>query len=179
MDSGGLILLEWDIANAIIFYAVRKEKDTKYKIEEEARQATKGVKFSDDHKALVLWSLQNRNEDRSSKVADTSRSLIVYRVSETTSDQVVQLTKEVVDFNLQVAKKEKERFDALQVRFDKVLDAYNARGWETEEKNKIIAKLEWQAGKKFQSGESLQAMLATSPAPPPPKGTIIMLPETP
>lgn len=30
MDSGVLILLEWGIANAIIFDTVRREKETKY-----------------------------------------------------------------------------------------------------------------------------------------------------
>ena len=98
--------------NAIIFYVVRKEKDTRYRIEEEARQATKGVKFSNDQKAFVLWSLQNKVEDRSSEVVGTSGSLMVYRVAETSSEQVAHMTKEVADFNLQVALKENEKYEA-------------------------------------------------------------------
>ena len=52
-DVGILILPKWDIASASIFYAIRKETATKYKIEEGAIQAHKGVKYSEDHKALV------------------------------------------------------------------------------------------------------------------------------
>ena len=56
-DVGILILLEWDIANAIVFDVVKKEIYTKYRTKEEAMQAHKGVKYSKDHEALVLWSL--------------------------------------------------------------------------------------------------------------------------
>ena len=43
------------------FDVVRREEKKKFKIEEEALQAHKGVKFSEEHKALVLWSLQDIN----------------------------------------------------------------------------------------------------------------------
>ena len=41
----------------MIFDVVRKEEKKKYKTKEEALKAHKGVKFNEDHKALVLWSL--------------------------------------------------------------------------------------------------------------------------
>ena len=47
-------LSKWDIANATIFDAVRKEGQTKYRLEEEVHQAHKGVRFSENHKDLVL-----------------------------------------------------------------------------------------------------------------------------
>ena len=61
-DVGILIFPEWDIANAMVFDAVRREGQTRFRIEEEVQMAHKGVKFSEDHKALVMWSLQDRKE---------------------------------------------------------------------------------------------------------------------
>ena len=52
-----LIFPELHIANAIVFDSVRTEGQAKFKIEEEVQIAHRGVKFSEDHKALVLWSL--------------------------------------------------------------------------------------------------------------------------
>ena len=43
--------------NAKIFDAMRKEKETKFKTEDEVIQAHKGIKYSDDHRALVMWSI--------------------------------------------------------------------------------------------------------------------------
>ena len=57
-DLGVFILPKWDIANVIIFDTVRKAKDTQFKIEEEVLQAHKGLKYSDDHQTLVIWSIQ-------------------------------------------------------------------------------------------------------------------------
>ena len=56
------ILPEWDMANNMIFDTIRREEKTKYKTKEEALQAHKGVKFIEDHNALVLWSLQDKND---------------------------------------------------------------------------------------------------------------------
>lgn len=56
-DSTIFILLEWDITNPMIFYVVRKEKETKFNIEEEVKEAHNGVKYSNEHKALVIWSV--------------------------------------------------------------------------------------------------------------------------
>ena len=53
-DSRILILLEWDIANAMIFYAIRKENDNQFKTKEEVLQAHRGLKFSNDYQALVI-----------------------------------------------------------------------------------------------------------------------------
>ena len=61
-EVGILILLEWDIANAIVFDVVRREGQAKFRIEEEVQIAHRGVKLSEDHKALVLWSLQDKKD---------------------------------------------------------------------------------------------------------------------
>ena len=68
--------------------------------------AHKGVMFSEDHKALVLWSLQDRKDTQTQEIADKARSLMVYRVEETSGIEVAMMTKQVGDFNLQVALKE-------------------------------------------------------------------------
>ena len=53
---------EWDIANAIVCDSVRREGQAKFRTEEEVQTAHKGVKFSEDHIALVLWSLQDKKD---------------------------------------------------------------------------------------------------------------------
>lgn len=61
---GFLIPLEWGIANAMIFYSIRKAKNVQYKIEEEILHAHRGIKFSNDHQALVIWSIEKRDKTR-------------------------------------------------------------------------------------------------------------------
>ena len=82
-DVGILILLEWDIANTMVFDVVRREGQAKFRIEEEVHMAHKGFKFSEDHKALIMWSLQNRKDSQTLETVDKVGSLMVYRVGET------------------------------------------------------------------------------------------------
>ena len=104
-DARILILPKWDITNAIVFDAVRREGQAKFRIEEDVQMAHKGVKFSEDHKALVLWSLQNRKDTQTQETTDKVGSLMVYRVEETSGTEAAMMTKQVGDFNLQVALK--------------------------------------------------------------------------
>ena len=105
-EVGILILLEWDIANAIVFDSVRREGQAKFKTEEEVQIADRGVKFSEDHKALVLWSLQDKKDTQTQETIDKVGSLMVYRVGETSGTEAALMTQQVGDFNLQVALKE-------------------------------------------------------------------------
>ena len=82
-DEGILIFPEWDIANAMVFDVVKREGQTKFKIEEEVHMAQKVVKFSEDHKALVLWSLQDRKDTQTQETTDKAGSIMLYRVGET------------------------------------------------------------------------------------------------
>ena len=75
-----LILPEWDIANAMIFDDVRREGQTRYRIEEDATQAHRGLKYIADHNALVLWPLQKENGSITQEKINKARSLMVYRV---------------------------------------------------------------------------------------------------
>lgn len=129
-DSGVLILSEWDIANAMTFYAIRKEKDTKFRTEEEVMQAHKGVKYSDYHKALVMWSIQKRDKAKIQEVSDSEHigSLMVCRVEEVDSEKVALINKEVADFRVVVAAKAKNKFLESSEKFEKVLEAYEERG---------------------------------------------------
>ena len=99
-DAGILILLQWDTDNAMIFDAVRREGQTKYSIEEEVHHAHKGVKFSEDHKALVLWSLQDKDSFKTQENSNKAGSFMIYRVGETSGEQAALMTKQVGDFNL-------------------------------------------------------------------------------
>ncbi|MFI7879937.1 hypothetical protein ACFMJ4_20020, partial [Acinetobacter baumannii] len=45
---------------------------------------------------------------RAKEKIDQARSLMVYRVGETSGEKKAHMTKEMVDFNFHVAKKEKE-----------------------------------------------------------------------
>ena len=100
------IFSKWDINNAIIFDSVRRESQEKFKTEEEVQTAHKGVKFSEDHKALVLWSLQDKKDTQAQEIADKAGSLMVYRIGETSGAEAALMTQQVGDFNLQVALKE-------------------------------------------------------------------------
>ena len=92
-DAVILILPEWDITNAMIFDVVRREGQTSYRIEEEVQQAHKGVKFSEDHMALVMWSLQDRKDSQTQETLDKAGSLMVYRVGETSGEKTIVMTK--------------------------------------------------------------------------------------
>ena len=97
---------EWDIANAIVFDSVRREGQAKFKIEEEVQTAQRGVKFSEDHKALVLWSVQDKKDTHTQEIVDKAGSLMAYRVGETSGTEAALIIQKVGDFNLQVALKE-------------------------------------------------------------------------
>ena len=112
-----------------------------FKIEEEALQAHKGVNFSKDHKALVLWLLQDKNDSQTQEKLDKARSLMIYRVGETSGEKAAQMAKWVVDFNLQVAIKEKEKLDAVNLRLEVALEAYEEKRKEVNERDSLIWKL--------------------------------------
>ena len=97
---------EWDIANAVIFDSVRRKGQAKFKTEEEVQTVHKGVKFSEDHKALVLWSVQDKKDTQAQEIANKAGSLMVYRVGETSGAKAALMTQQVRDFNLLVALKE-------------------------------------------------------------------------
>ena len=61
-EAGILIFPEWDTANAIVFDSVRREGQARFRIEKEVQTTHRGIKFSEDHKALVLWSVQDKKD---------------------------------------------------------------------------------------------------------------------
>ena len=63
-------------------------------------QAHKGVKFSEDHKALLMWSLQDKKDSQTQEMSDKASSLMIYRVGETSGEQEALMTKWVGDFNI-------------------------------------------------------------------------------
>ena len=99
-EAGILIFPEWDIANAIVFDSVRKEGQARFRIEEEVQTTHRGVKFSEDHKALVLWSLQNKKDTQAQETVDKAGSLMVYRVGENSGIEAALMTQWVGEFNL-------------------------------------------------------------------------------
>ena len=128
-DLGILILPKWDIANTMIFDTMRKKKDTLFKIEEEVLHAHKGLKYSDDHQALVIWSIEKRDKTSIQEILDVEHigSLMVYRVEEVVSEKVSRMTKEMVDFGVVVAK-DKNKFLELNAKFEELLKSYEERG---------------------------------------------------
>ena len=54
-----------------------------------------------------MWSLQNKGDSRLHETSGQTRSLMVYRVGEIDGEKYTQMNKDVVHFNLQLAKKEK------------------------------------------------------------------------
>lgn len=108
-QAGVLILPEWDIANALVLDAVRKET-----------KPMEGVTFSKDNAALVMWSLK-RNEDKKSK--DTPGSshlggLMVKRVQSTGVVEAASTVLETAKFSVAVAEKEAKEKEALQIKLE-------------------------------------------------------------
>ena len=66
---------------------------------------------------------------------------MVYRVGGINGEKVAQMTKEMTNFNLQVAKKEKEKLEVVNIRLEKVLEAYNEKIKEVDERNRLISRL--------------------------------------
>ena len=58
----------------MVFYAIKWENDTKFKTKVEVKETHKGVKYSGDHKALVMWSIQKRGESKLQKVSDSNHT---------------------------------------------------------------------------------------------------------
>ena len=111
-QSGVLLLLEWDISNAIVFDSVRKQRDVKLRTAEEVLQAHRGVKFSDDHQALVIWSLEKRENTRMQEIptAEHTSALTVFRASEVSSKQVIGMASKMLKFGGMVSSQEEEKF---------------------------------------------------------------------
>lgn len=103
------------------------EVNIMYINEEEARRASKGVKYSEDHAALVIWSLKKTNRSHSFEQSDLNLmgSLIVERVKDTSNKEVATRNAETRIFTLAVTRREKKIMDELHMKYEKVLAAYN------------------------------------------------------
>lgn len=133
--AGVLILLEWDIADAFVLEAVRKET-----------KPMEGVTFSKDNAAMVMWSLK-RDENRKKKDTPGSSYLVGIIVKRVQRIGVVEASNTVLEiekFNVAVAEKEARERVELQARLEIVLKAYNNAKEEVMGKDSIIAKLKSQ-----------------------------------
>ena len=114
----------------MVFDIVRKVKDTQFKIEEEVLQARKGLKYSNDHQPLVIWSIQKKDKTRVQKASNVEHtcSHMMYREKEVDSEKVSLLTKKMMDFGVVVATKDKNKFLEVNAKFEEMLEAYEERG---------------------------------------------------
>lgn len=129
-DARVLILPKWDIADALIFDAVRKET-----------QPLEGINYSNDHVALVMWSLKREESKRRKDSLEFAYSggMIVKRVKDIGLVEAASTTLESAKFCMAVAEKEaKEKVD-LQVKLEVVLKAYNEDKLEIAHKDNTIA----------------------------------------
>ena len=182
-QSGVLLLPEWDIANAIVFDSVRKQRDVKFRTTEEVLQAHRGIKFSDDHQALVMWSMERRNNARVQEVstAEYTGALTVYRSEEVGSKDIFGMASEMLKFGSAVSSKEEDRFMQLNARFEEVLKAYEDRGMQIQSLENKVSQMEKAMGKR-KIGETSQPRIACPPRPliEPFKATpIVEIPDTP
>ena len=129
-QSGVLLLPKWDIVNAIVFDLVRKQKDVQFRTTEEVLQDHRGVKFSDDHQALVMWSMEKRSNAKIQEISTTgyTGALTMYRPEEVGSKDIFGMASEMLKFGSAVSSKEEDRFMQLNARFEEVLKAYEDRG---------------------------------------------------
>ena len=129
-QSGVLILPEWDIVNALIFYSIRKQKDVKLETKEKILQAHGGMKFSDDHQALVIWSIEKRDKTRMQEIstAEYTCALTFFRAGEVGSKKIFGMASEMMKFGSIVSGQDDDRFSQLNARFEEFLKAYEERG---------------------------------------------------
>ena len=125
-----LILPKWDIANSMVIYLIRKEKDVQYKTEEDIPQAHRGIEFSDDHQALVIWSIEKRDKTRMQEISSGEHigAPIVYRIGEVSSENFFGMASkngEIWEFGVCTRT---GRFLELNAKFEEVLKAYEERG---------------------------------------------------
>ncbi len=64
------------------------------------------------------------------------------------SERVTQMRKDVADFGVKVAMKDKNKFLEMNAKFEKVIEAYDERGRKMNEMEKIISNLQKQQGKR-------------------------------
>lgn len=166
-DLGVMPLPKWDITNAMIFDTVRKEKDTHFKTEEEVLQAHKGLKYSDDHQSLVIWLIQKRDKARTQSVSNSEHigSLLVYIENEVDSDRVARIRKEIEDFGVVVAAKDKNKFLELNNKFERLLETYEERGRRINQMEGMISQMEKQLGKRNVGEESSETRITYPPHP--------------
>ena len=89
------------------------------------------------------------------------------------------MTKQVGDFNLQVALKEHKKLEEVTARLDKEMDAYNQKLKKIVDRDILIANLQKQLGKRPQVERRPVAQIAASPAHPPSTEPIVEIPRTP
>jgi hypothetical protein len=139
----------------MIFYSIRKENDVQYKTEEEILQAHRGVKYNNDHQALVIWSIDKRDKIRIQEISNVEHigTLTVYRADEVDSEEINKMTREMVDFRTMVSGKEKHRFLELNAKFEEILKAYEERGNKIQLLENQVSQMDKQLGKR-KVGES-------------------------
>lgn len=111
-----LILLEWDIVDALVLEAVTKET-----------KPMEGVTFSKDNVALVMWSLKKDENRRRKDASDSSflGGMIVKRVQDIGVVEAPSTVLETAKFNVAVAEKEAKEKANLQLKLETILKAYN------------------------------------------------------
>ena len=167
----------------MVFDSVRKQKDVQFRTTEEVLQAHRGIKFSDDHQALVMWSIEKRSNARIQEVstAEYTGALTVYRPEEVCSKDIFGMASEVMKFGGIVSGQGKDKFMQLNARFKEFLKAYEDRGMQIQSLEKKLAQMERVLGKR-KIGETSRPRIAYPPRPPvePFKSTpIVEVPDTP
>ena len=130
-------------------------------------QAHRGVKFSDDHQALVMWFIEKRNNTRIQEVstAKYTGALTVYRPGEVDIKDVFGMATKMLKFGGIVSGQEEDKFVQLNTRFEEVLKAYEDRGMQIQSLENQAAQMEKVLGKR-KMGESSKHRIAYPPRPP-------------
>lgn len=167
---GVLILPEWDIVDALVLDAVRKET-----------KPMEGVTFSKDNVAHVMWSLK-KDEKKIRKDASNSillGGMIVKRVQDTGVVEAASIVLETAKFSVAMAEKEAQEKDNLQLKLKTILKAYNDAKEGIANRDNIIARLQSQLAGQYHPSESSTLMIASSLSRPPPTSPIIEYPPSP
>ena len=174
-DANILLLPNWDIVDALVFYFVSNNLG----LQDPDREEFLGTTFSNDQAALVMWSLRRGSRTTPLQPDDSglTGNIIVRRVVDTSNVQLAYMNVDYSKFALATVEREEKEMTNLQSKYEIVVDAYNKEVKKRIELENMMSQMEKILGKR-KVGESItpritypsQSFVGTTP--------IIEIPDT-
>ena len=127
-----------------------------------------------------MWSIKRKDILRDQEILDSkhTKSLMVLKVDEVDNEQVAQMNKEVADFGVVIAAKDKRKFLELNEKFE-VLKFYDERRRKIYQLDNTFANMKKRFGKRRRGRQSIHLRITASLVPLPCFGPIVEISSTP